>query len=44
MCQMKSNLIQIITDGTNKVLVDYDHNRKDKPKEADISNIYKITK
>ncbi len=37
---------KIVTDGTNKVLIDYDHNRdsQGKLKEVDTSKVYKIIK
>lgn len=43
-CGIHWDMGKIETDGTNKVIIDYDHNRKGKPVEAEISNIYRITK
>jgi len=35
---------KIETDGINKVIIDYDHNRKDDPIPIKIENVYRITK
>jgi len=37
---------KIVTDGTNKVLIDYDHNREEKstPDKVILKDVYKITK